>query len=67
AAAAVPLRHAGRADPGAELSAAFLLPRDAWGEFSERVAELARHSDSLDFELTGPWPPYDFVRIDFGA
>jgi hypothetical protein len=29
-------------------------------------AEEARHSH-LDFALSGPWPPYDFVRMQFGS
>ena len=64
-AAALPLPLG--SEVGVDLSAAFLVPRAGWTEFTERVAEQARRSDGLDFELTGPWPPYDFVRIDFGA
>ncbi len=47
--------------------ASFLVDMERWGLFSELVAkEDQRHSD-LDFRLTGPWPPYDFVRMEFGS
>ena len=65
AAAALPLRQT--TETPVDLSAAFLVPRAGWEEFAERVAEQARRSEALEFDLTGPWPPYDFVRIDFGA
>lgn len=55
-----------RAKP-AILSAAFLIQQDRWGEFSEQVREQASRRTELAFERTGPWPPYDFVRMDFGA
>lgn len=63
ATAAVPLRH----EDGREvLSAAFLIPVEQWAEFSEQVREEERRCGTLDFEMTGPWPPYDFVRMEFG-
>jgi hypothetical protein len=47
--------------------ASFLVDMERWGLFTELVAkEDQRHSD-LDFRLTGPWPPYDFVRMEFGG
>ncbi|HEY4955802.1 MAG TPA: GvpL/GvpF family gas vesicle protein [Gemmatimonadaceae bacterium] len=47
--------------------ASFLVDIERWGLFTELVAkEDQRHSD-LDFRLTGPWPPYDFVRMEFGG
>jgi hypothetical protein len=40
---------------------------ERWGLFTELVAkEDQRHTD-LDFQVTGPWPPYDFVRMEFGG
>jgi hypothetical protein len=33
--------------------------------FSERVQELRDEHPDLAVEQTGPWPPYDFVRITF--
>jgi hypothetical protein len=50
-------------DGGRVLSAAFLVRRDAWIEFVERVDDLGAVHPELVFDVTGPWPPYDFVRI----
>ncbi|HEX6588227.1 MAG TPA: GvpL/GvpF family gas vesicle protein [Longimicrobiales bacterium] len=45
------------------LSAAFLVNRTTWLQFMDHTEELGhRHSD-LIFDVTGPWPPYDFVRM----
>ncbi|MDQ6887573.1 MAG: GvpL/GvpF family gas vesicle protein [Gemmatimonadota bacterium] len=65
AVAAVPLRQ----EEGAPLamSGAFLIQRTAWDEFAELVSDCGRRYEQLTFEQTGPWPPYDFVRMDFGA
>jgi Gas vesicle synthesis protein GvpL/GvpF len=47
--------------------ASFLVDMERWGLFTELVAkEDQRHTD-LDFRLTGPWPPYDFVRMEFSG
>lgn len=47
--------------------ASFLVDMERWGLFTELVAkEDQRHTD-LNFRLTGPWPPYDFVRMEFGG
>ena len=47
--------------------ASFLVDMERWALFSDLVAkEDQRHSD-LDFRLSGPWPPYDFVRMEFGG
>lgn len=54
-------------NPGAVLSAAFLVDATAWPEFVAQVDERARQSTSVRFELTGPWPPYDFVQMQLGA
>ena len=47
------------------LSAAFLVDRSAWIEFVERSDDLNTSHPELSFDVTGPWPPYDFVRITF--
>ncbi|MBI4543636.1 MAG: GvpL/GvpF family gas vesicle protein [Gemmatimonadetes bacterium] len=57
--AAVPFRGAGRQ----RLSAAFLVERSAWIDFVERTDDLGRAHPELTLEVTGPWPPYDFVRM----
>jgi Gas vesicle synthesis protein GvpL/GvpF len=47
--------------------ASFLVDMERWSLFTELVAkEDQRHLD-LDFRLSGPWPPYDFVRMEFGG
>lgn len=45
------------------LSAAFLVPRTQWLQFMDRAEELSRRHPELVFDITGPWPPYDFVRM----
>jgi hypothetical protein len=52
---------------GIVLSAAFLVEQERWAEFSAEVEEQGRHAPELRFELTGPWPPYDFVQMQLGA
>jgi hypothetical protein len=64
AVASVPLR---RATTQPTLSTAFLVDRTRWEEFSEHVSSQARRFEELRVEQTGPWPPYDFVRMDLGA
>ena len=64
AAASVAIRPA--VADGAEAAASFLLERDRWSAFEEAVQEEARRDFELSFRLTGPWPPYDFVRMQFG-
>ena len=63
AVAALPLRP----EEGRLLSSAFLVDRTEYSAFEVRVREQERRVDSLRLHLTGPWPPYDFVRMDFGA
>jgi hypothetical protein len=64
AAASISIRPSG--PEGASAAASFLLERDRWGAFEAAVAEEARRDFELSFRLTGPWPPYDFVRMQFG-
>lgn len=52
---------------GLVLSSAFLVERDSWKDFSAVVRRLAADHTGFRVELTGPWPPYDFVRIEFGG
>jgi hypothetical protein len=49
-----------------EAIASFLLERDRWEGFEAAIHEEARRDFELTFRLTGPWPPYDFVRMQFG-
>jgi hypothetical protein len=52
---------------GLVLSSAFLVERDGWKDFAGAVRRVAADHSGFRVELTGPWPPYDFVRIDFGG
>jgi hypothetical protein len=45
------------------LSAAFLVERGASDAFRERVDQLSALNSALELDLTGPWPPYDFVSM----
>jgi hypothetical protein len=45
------------------LSAAFLVDRSNWIEFMDRADDLNQAHAEVVFDITGPWPPYDFVRI----
>jgi hypothetical protein len=63
AVAALPLRP----EEGRLLSGAYLVERGDYAEFEQRVKEQARRAAGLRFQVTGPWPPYDFVRMDLGA
>ncbi len=47
------------------LSAAFLVNRGDWVSFVEFTDELDADNPEFQFDLTGPWPPYDFVRMAF--
>ena len=45
------------------LSAAFLVNRGSWLQFMDQAEELGHQHGDLVFDVTGPWPPYDFVRM----
>lgn len=44
-------------------SAAFLVPRGTWVDFWERAEDIGTDHPDLVLDLTGPWPPYDFIRM----
>ena len=48
-------------------SAAFLIERAHWDGFLDIVNQEARHHPELHVSRTGPWPPYDFVNMQFGV
>jgi hypothetical protein len=52
---------------GIVLSAAFLVDSERWKEFRAEVDAQQRMTPSVRFELTGPFPPYDFVQMQLGA
>ncbi|HSJ08426.1 MAG TPA: GvpL/GvpF family gas vesicle protein [Longimicrobiales bacterium] len=45
------------------LSAAFLVDRGAWIDFMDRAEDLGNAHPEIVFDITGPWPPYDFVHV----
>jgi len=47
--------------------ASFLVELDHWTAFAELVDKEDQRQTALDFQLSGPWPPYDFVRMQFGG
>jgi hypothetical protein len=57
--------HAGGAAPSARAS--FLIERERWDMFNDIVREEQKRLREMQVECTGPWPPYDFVRMQFGA
>lgn len=65
AVASVPLRL--EEVTGLALSASFLVERDLWKEFLSGVDEQRDAHGRLRFDVTGPWAPYDFVRMQFGG
>ena len=54
-------------DRPATALASFLVARDRWAQFEAAVLEEGRRDPELRYRLTGPWPPYDFVRLQFGG
>lgn len=65
AVASVPLRS--EEVTGIVLSAAYLIERELFQEFAESVNAAREVHDAVNIALTGPWPPYDFVRMQFGG
>ena len=55
------------AEAGPAARASFLIERDRWDVFNEIVREEQKRLREMHVECTGPWPPYDFVRMQFGA
>lgn len=47
--------------------ASFLVDLEGWSEFAEMVRKEDARQTAIDFGLSGPWPPYDFVRMQFGG
>jgi hypothetical protein len=65
AVAGVPLRA--NEDAHELVSVAFLVEAELWHEFADSVGDEQERHPLLRIQLTGPWPPYDFVRLQFGA
>ena len=68
AAATVTLPKAdGDDEEGVVARASFLVDSQRWETFQDTVNKEAQRQSALDFRVTGPWPPYDFVRMQFGG
>jgi hypothetical protein len=68
AAATVTLPRAdGDEEDGVVARASFLVDSQRWETFKDTVTKEAQRQSALDFRVTGPWPPYDFVRMQFGG
>lgn len=71
AVAAVPLRR--ELATGIAIGAAFLVERTLWREFEEEFESVrdayqgGGAGGGAQVSMSGPWPPYDFVRIEFGG
>ncbi len=63
--AAVPLKT--EHITGIVLSGAFLIERELWRDFESTVREERERNPDLRLDVTGPWPPYDFIRMQFGG
>lgn len=57
----------GDEEAGVLTRASFLVETERWSAFEEAVADEAKRQRALAFSVTGPWPPYDFVRMQFGT
>ena len=68
AAATVSLPTAdGDDEDGVVARASLLIDTQRWQAFTDTVSAEAQRQPALDFHVTGPWPPYDFVRMQFGG
>ena len=54
-------------EDGVVARASFLIDTQRWQAFTDTVSAEAQRQPGLDFRVTGPWPPYDFVRMQFGG
>lgn len=52
---------------GKSVEASFLIERDKWTVFHEALGEERQRLPELEIDESGPLPPYDFVRLQFGA
>ena len=54
-------------EDGVVARASFLVDSQRWQTFKDTVNKEAERHPTLAFRVTGPWPPYDFVRMQFGG
>ena len=65
AAATVPVSSGTVGDGTTIATEAFLVDRTTWDRFTAEVATEDERSPGLTLRVTGPWPVYDFVRLQF--
>ncbi|MBA2688123.1 MAG: GvpL/GvpF family gas vesicle protein [Gemmatimonadaceae bacterium] len=65
--AATVIHPAEEDEEGVITKASFLVETEKWKEFSAAVEAAAKQHLEFDFRLTGPWPPYDFVQMQFAG
>lgn len=53
--------------PQRDAVCAYLIDSDAITSFEQQVKDLTSAEPHLRFELSGPFPAYDFVQMDFGG
>jgi hypothetical protein len=66
ATAMVTVRGDASRDAPPSVVASFLVERTHWDAFQTLVSQEAQRHPALRLASTGPWPPYDFVRMHFG-
>ncbi|HMI55321.1 MAG TPA: GvpL/GvpF family gas vesicle protein [Gemmatimonadaceae bacterium] len=54
-------------EDGVVARASFLVDSQHWQTFKDTVSREAERQTALNFKVTGPWPPFDFVRMQFGT
>ena len=57
----------GEAHAAGVRAASFLVERDRWEAFAALVAAESTRLGEGSLVLSGPWPPYDFVRMQFAS
>ena len=57
----------GDIEEGIIARASFLVETDKFPAFEEAVSAESKRQGALDLRVSGPWPPYDFVRMQFGT
>lgn len=48
-------------------TASFMIETGHWSVFGDVVAAEAKRHPEFEYRLTGPWPPYEFVQMQFGG
>ncbi|HEX5580074.1 MAG TPA: GvpL/GvpF family gas vesicle protein [Gemmatimonadaceae bacterium] len=57
----------GGGDTQRPVAASFLVDRERWEHFADMVESESARLPDFTLSLSGPWPPYDFVRMRFDS